>query len=127
MSAFGDDNFDDNEVDPAADFLAREQSQLAGLEDELGVVQQPSPTPLLNGNSSPPNGIQLFLRWFVYLEVNSYFVFTEPVKTSSPKPHTEREEPEKIKKWREQQQKRLTEKGEVSNQSCHTTSTYVSF
>ncbi|KAK7604475.1 hypothetical protein V9T40_005661 [Parthenolecanium corni] len=89
MSAFGDDNFDDNEVDPAADFLAREQSQLAGLEDELGVVQQPSPTPLLNGNSSPPN---------------------EPVKTSSPKPHTEREEPEKIKKWREQQQKRLTEK-----------------
>lgn len=62
MSAFGDDNFDDNEVDPAADFLAREQSQLAGLEDELGVVQQPSPTPLLNGNSSPPNGIQLFLR-----------------------------------------------------------------
>lgn len=65
MSVFGDDNFDDSEVDPAAEFLAREQSQLAGLEDELGVVQQPSgpsPTPLLNGNSSPPNGIKLNLR-----------------------------------------------------------------
>ncbi|XP_026686352.1 phosphoribosylformylglycinamidine synthase [Diaphorina citri] len=33
MDAFGD-NFDDN-VDPAAEFLAREQNQLAGLEDEL--------------------------------------------------------------------------------------------
>lgn len=31
MSDFGD-NFD---VDPAAEFLAREQSELAGLEDEV--------------------------------------------------------------------------------------------
>lgn len=46
MSMFGDDNFDDNEVDPAAEFLAREQSQLAGLEDDLNpVVQQSSPVP----------------------------------------------------------------------------------
>lgn len=35
MDAFGD-NFDQTEVDPAADFLAREKDQLAGLEDELG-------------------------------------------------------------------------------------------
>lgn len=34
MDAFGD-NFDQTEVDPAADFLAREKDQLAGLEDEL--------------------------------------------------------------------------------------------
>lgn len=34
MDAF-DDNFDQNEVDPAAEFLAREKDQLAGLEDEL--------------------------------------------------------------------------------------------
>lgn len=41
------------------------------------------------------------------------FVFAEPVKPSSQKPYVEREEPEKIKKWREEQQKRLTEKGEM--------------
>lgn len=34
MDAFGD-NFDQTDVDPAADFLAREKDQLAGLEDEL--------------------------------------------------------------------------------------------
>lgn len=34
MDAFGD-NFDQNDVDPAAEFLAREKDQLAGLEDEL--------------------------------------------------------------------------------------------
>ncbi len=56
MSSIKDEPFDD-EVDPAAEFLAREQSQLAGLEDDLnGVVRQPSPTPLVNGNRSPPNG-----------------------------------------------------------------------
>lgn len=44
MDGFGD-NFDDTEVDPAADFLAREQDQLAGLEDEL----KPAATPLTNG------------------------------------------------------------------------------
>lgn len=57
MAAFGDDNFDDNNVDPAAEFLAREQSQLAGLEEDLtGVVRQPSPTRLTNGNATPPDG-----------------------------------------------------------------------
>lgn len=30
-----DDNFDQPEVDPAAEFLAREQDELAGLEDEV--------------------------------------------------------------------------------------------
>lgn len=34
MDGFGD-NFDQNDVDPAAEFLAREKDQLAGLEDEL--------------------------------------------------------------------------------------------
>lgn len=34
MDAF-DDNFEQNDVDPAAEFLAREKDQLAGLEDEL--------------------------------------------------------------------------------------------
>lgn len=34
MDAFND-NFDQPEVDPAAEFLAREQDDLAGLEDEV--------------------------------------------------------------------------------------------
>lgn len=37
-----DDNFDQPEVDPAADFLAREQDQLAGLEDELTPAANPA-------------------------------------------------------------------------------------
>nr|CAD7443098.1 unnamed protein product [Timema bartmani] len=38
MDMDGFDNFDPQEVDPAAEFLAREQDQLAGLEDELKTV-----------------------------------------------------------------------------------------
>lgn len=34
MDAFGD-NFDQADVDPAAEFLAREQDALAGLENEV--------------------------------------------------------------------------------------------
>jgi hypothetical protein len=40
MDGFGD-NFDQPEVDPAAEFLAREHDQLAGLEDELNPVVPP--------------------------------------------------------------------------------------
>lgn len=35
MDAFGDNFVNEPEVDPAAEFLAREQDQLAGLEDEI--------------------------------------------------------------------------------------------
>lgn len=38
MDAFGDGNFEQTEVDPAAEFLAREQNALAGLEDEIPPV-----------------------------------------------------------------------------------------
>lgn len=38
MDAFGDGKFDQPEVDPAAEFLAREQNALAGLEDEIPPV-----------------------------------------------------------------------------------------
>lgn len=40
MDNFGD-NFDDGDVDPAAEFLAREQTQLAGLEDDLNTANVP--------------------------------------------------------------------------------------
>lgn len=45
MDAFND-NFDQNEVDPAAEFLAREQDDLAGLEDEVKPAVSAQPAPL---------------------------------------------------------------------------------
>ena len=42
MDEFGD-NFDQPEVDPAAEFLAREQEKLAGLEDEFNSVTTAAP------------------------------------------------------------------------------------
>lgn len=45
MDAFGDANFEQTEVDPAAEFLAREQNALAGLEDEIPLAQ-----PAVTGN-----------------------------------------------------------------------------
>lgn len=43
----------------------------------------------------------------------------KPPSSATPKPTIEREEPEKIKKWREEQRKRLEEKGKLgSNYSC---------
>lgn len=41
MDAFGDDFTAVSDVDPAAEFLAREQDQLAGLEDLIPEVSQP--------------------------------------------------------------------------------------
>ncbi|KAK6635740.1 hypothetical protein RUM44_000994 [Polyplax serrata] len=96
MEDFGD-NF--GEVDPAADFLAREQNELAGLEDDLNpvtlnpttddVVKEDSVTGTQQQEAAPT------------AETN----VTPSVKQI-------REEPEKIKKWREEQKKRLEEKDE---------------
>ncbi|CAB0036131.1 unnamed protein product [Trichogramma brassicae] len=77
MDAFGDNFVNEPEVDPAAEFLAREQDQLAGLEVEI-----PSSTSVLQ-NAAENNHFQ-----------------PPPVK----------EEPEKIKKWREEQKARLEQK-----------------
>ncbi|XP_057333195.1 clathrin light chain isoform X3 [Microplitis mediator] len=78
MDGFGD-NFTGNdvEVDPAAEFLAREQDQLAGLEDDIPAVAMTTSAPVLSN-------------------------VEEPVVV--------KEEPEKIKKWREEQAARLEEK-----------------
>lgn len=46
MSGFGD-TFDQVEEDPAAEFLAREQNELAGLEDEVKPAATIAPT--ING------------------------------------------------------------------------------
>lgn len=44
-----DDNFDQQDVDPAAEFLAREQDELAGLEDEVKPAAVSVPHPQQNG------------------------------------------------------------------------------
>ncbi|CAH2062777.1 unnamed protein product, partial [Iphiclides podalirius] len=104
MDDFGD-NFVQPEVDPAADFLAREQNQLAGLEDEL---ETSAPPPIAALSS---NGLEDFV------EVPSAAVFeANGLIDAEPAPvpvfRQEREEPEKIRIWREEQKKRLTEKDE---------------
>lgn len=85
MDGFNDSFEASTEADPAAEFLAREQNNLAGLEDDIkpvvanGISElegSPSPTPV-------------------------------PVQSQVP-----REEPEKIKRWREEQEKRLEKKDE---------------
>lgn len=130
MDGFGD-NFDQPEVDPAAEFLAREHDQLAGLEDELNPVVPPA----VDDGSFVPQGSALpqidhtgsfemidnfgqdgFESGAVGSEGDTpedrgvretdSELFASPTPT---RPVT-REEPEKIKKWREEQKKRLEEK-----------------
>ncbi|XP_049546218.1 clathrin light chain isoform X5 [Anopheles darlingi] len=88
MNAFGD-NFEQPsaESDPAAEFLAREQNALAGLEDEIPPVAAAA-TAAVAGTNGSLDG--------------------EPVPKAVPKQVTE--EPEKIRKWREDQKARLEEK-----------------
>ncbi|XP_059483143.1 clathrin light chain isoform X3 [Neocloeon triangulifer] len=118
MDAFGDDEFVSGsaEVDPAAEFLAREQDQLAGLEDELEPISSaPNPLPEELSDSSPQE--TSVLEEFSAPNEDSYeFVESsnndldlfEPAASVSPK--VAKEEPEKIRKWREEQKQRLEEK-----------------
>ena len=55
MDAFGETFVNESEIDLAADFLAREQDQSAGLEAEI-----PLKTPVLS------NGLGNILKVFVY-------------------------------------------------------------
>ena len=49
MDAFGDDFTGVADVDPAAEFLAREHDQLAGLEDLIPEVSQPEQVETIQG------------------------------------------------------------------------------
>uniref|UniRef100_A0A8D9EZQ5 Clathrin light chain n=1 Tax=Cacopsylla melanoneura TaxID=428564 RepID=A0A8D9EZQ5_9HEMI len=113
MDGFGD-NFDDNDVDPAAEFIAREQNQLAGLEDEVEpvVASLNSATisapvaPVLNGHSSPHEDEASVASPSKSSERPK--IFSQPPTPAKTPPI--REEPEKIKKWREAQKQRLEDK-----------------
>ncbi|XP_044017717.1 clathrin light chain isoform X4 [Aphidius gifuensis] len=83
MDAFGDNFTSETDVDPAAEFLAREQNELAGLEDEIPPVVMATPVPVVSSTVEEP---------------------------AIPAPTVTKEEPEKIKIWREEQATRLKEK-----------------
>ncbi|XP_058066776.1 clathrin light chain isoform X4 [Anopheles bellator] len=93
MNAFGD-NFE-KDVDPAAEFLAREQNALAGLEDEIPPVVATGAATTngsLDGDPVPK----------AEDDNDDFAGFTVPKQVT--------EEPEKIRKWREDQKTRLEEK-----------------
>ncbi|XP_063374918.1 clathrin light chain isoform X1 [Cydia amplana] len=102
MDDFGD-SFVQPEVDPAAEFLAREQDQLAGLEDEL---ETSAPPPVVPAPSSDLGDDFVQIPSTATLEANGML-------EEDPAPSVfrqEREEPEKIRLWREEQKLRLEEK-----------------
>ncbi|XP_076664234.1 clathrin light chain isoform X2 [Andrena cerasifolii] len=120
MDAFGDNFVIDSEVDPVAEFVAREQDQLAGLEDEILSVSMPTST-------TGPNTDDNLLRNFGNFKVGpggdaeGSFEIIDAVGQSNEeqpplatetisKPQPAKEEPEKIRKWREEQKARLEEK-----------------
>ncbi|KAM7282079.1 clathrin light chain [Ixodes scapularis] len=103
------DNFEANfdgppaaEEDPAAEFLAREQDVLAGLEDDNDNFGVNVAEPLADG---PTNDIA---AEFGEIQMNGPSeMLANNVNDTSPRPTPVREEPEKIKKWREEQAKML--------------------
>lgn len=114
MDAFND-NFDQPEVDPAAEFLAREQDDLAGLEDELKPAISVPPAPLDGQiNSSLKVDSSGSFEMIDSLGQQDGFEPTKGSNSASPSPPPSKpimkEEPEKIKKWREEQKTRLEEK-----------------
>ncbi|XP_001868264.2 clathrin light chain isoform X2 [Culex quinquefasciatus] len=142
MDAFGDGNFEQTEVDPAAEFLAREQNALAGLEDEIPPVvagngdaasddvtqarsdalgglefEETGSFEMINAADSAANGGASGLPDFgapADLDADGYPSNNEDDGNDDfsgytvPKQVTE--EPEKIRKWREDQKTRLEEK-----------------
>ncbi|CAG7733078.1 unnamed protein product [Allacma fusca] len=123
MDGFND-NFETNdfEADPAAEFLAREQNNLAGLEDDIPPVvangigdKEGFPA----GENESDSGFEMvnhssfdnFASNGIGFDVNNV---TEgggsPTPTPIPQPQITREEPEKIKRWREEQKTRLEQK-----------------
>ncbi|XP_012268212.1 clathrin light chain isoform X2 [Athalia rosae] len=122
MDAFGDKFFkEEAEIDPAAEFLAREQDQLAGLEDELAPVALSNPTPPaveddFSGNFGELKGGPGGDADGSFVMINAVEQPAEIPAMDIPEPPAAApavyEEPEKIRKWREEQKTRLQEKDE---------------
>jgi len=95
----------EEQTDPAADFLAREQAELGEeLGEELGISNAPPVIAHMEG---------LSLEDQQELEAVNHEVAQERTTTPSPAfvmPPRPKEEPETIRQWREEQAKRLEEK-----------------
>ena len=113
---FGDDfaSAPQDDVDPAAEFLAREQSVLGDLEGEILpaasiITDAGGDAGLLGADvheaaAAGSGGLESSTGSFEMIGGES----NEPVGISGPPPS--RVEPEKIRKWREEQKQRLEEK-----------------
>lgn len=120
MDAFGDNFINESEVDPAEEFLAREKDQLAGLEDEIPPISMAAPVATsnveddLSGNFGnlkvgPGNDVESSFEIIDTVgQLNE--PLAPPVTETSAPVQPVKEEPEKIKKWREEQKARLEEK-----------------
>ncbi|XP_043198275.1 clathrin light chain-like isoform X2 [Amphibalanus amphitrite] len=102
----------DSSTDPAAEFLAREQDQLAGIGDDIITGTEPAAAPAdeetLDAGASPDNqGFEI-----LGTEGRGDAGF-DPISAAAPSPTpVPRIEPEKIRRWREEQKARLEEKDE---------------
>ncbi|XP_033351450.1 clathrin light chain isoform X2 [Bombus vosnesenskii] len=107
--AFGDNFVNEQEVDPVAEFVAREQDQLAGLENEIPPVAMSAPTMASDIDVGPGGDAE---GSFEIIDAIGQPSETQapPVIETAPKPPPVKEEPEKIRKWREEQKTRLEEK-----------------
>jgi len=118
-----------SEEDPVADFLARERSDLAGLDDEEDHFGPGAGEPTHENGDFPQmmNGFSNQNGMNNAISDDNEFFGQEPVETGgilnggnipsvreaavpTPPPHIPRVEPEKIKKWREEQRNRLEKK-----------------
>ncbi|KAH0944688.1 hypothetical protein HN011_005377 [Eciton burchellii] len=121
MDAFGDNFVNEPEVDPAAEFLAREQDQLAGLEEDI------TPMAVTLAAAAAASHVDDDLSGkFGNLKVGpggdaeGSFEIVDTIGHSAEAQTTvtepafiaplAKEEPEKIRKWREEQKARLEEK-----------------
>lgn len=107
--AFGDNFVNEQEVDPVAEFVAREQDQLAGLENEIPPVAMSAPAMVSNTDVGPGGDAE---GSFEIIDAIGQPPETQalPVIETASKPAPVKEEPEKIRKWREEQKARLEEK-----------------
>merc|ERR1712038_627086 len=97
------ENFDDDfgapppaGVDPAAEFLAKEQEELGEIGEDLGLA--------------PPQGISAFKEESDFTSNN--LQDTEGISSGMSNLNIEREEPEFLKKWKVEQEERLKKKDE---------------
>jgi len=116
-----------SEVDPAAEFLAKEQAELGDIGEDLGIAPAASqPAPELTGNDnflsegendlfSAPPAVSLSAgddNPFLLADTDSLTLTTETSELSSgmSKLYVAKEEPEFMRKWKEEQKERLEKK-----------------